>query len=137
MRFWLSDGASVAADRASIDGRGDAVHRRVMLTPLTSDEIARALASLPGWSLKLNALTRSFNLGSFREAMCFMGRIAFEAEELNHHPEWTNVYDRVVIRLNTHDVGGVVTARDVALALRIQRIAEKGAGISSLAAERG
>ncbi len=66
-----------------------------------------------------------------------MGRIAFEAEELNHHPEWTNVYDRVVIRLNTHDVGGVVTARDVALALRIQRIAEKGAGFSSLAAVRG
>jgi 4a-hydroxytetrahydrobiopterin dehydratase len=108
-----------------------------MLTPLTPDEIARALASLPGWSLELNALTRSFNLGSFRDAMSFMGRIAFEAEELNHHPEWTNVYDRVVIRLNTHDVGGVVTARDVALALRIQRIAEKGAGISSLAAERG
>ena len=49
-------------------------------------------------------------------------RVAFEAEALNHHPEWTNVYNRVAIRLNTHDAGGKVTRKDVELAQRIQKI---------------
>ena len=65
-------------------------------------------------------------MGSFREAMSFMVRAAFEAEALNHHPEWTNVYDRVVVRLNTHDAGGKVTAKDVELAKRIQEISWVG-----------
>ena len=51
-----------------------------------------------------------------------MVRAGFEAEAMNHHPEWTNVYNRVAIRLNTHDAGGKVTAKDVELAKRIQNI---------------
>ena len=51
-----------------------------------------------------------------------MVHVGFEAEELNHHPDWSNVYNRVAIRLNTHDAGGKVTARDIELARRIQGI---------------
>src|SRR6476620_6827284 len=76
-----------------------------MSKPLTSDEITWACAKLPGWAYERESLTRTFKFGSFREALSFMVRIGFEAEELNHHPEWTNVYNRVAIRLNTHDAG--------------------------------
>ena len=97
-----------------------------MSKPLTSQKIAKALAPLTGWTFKRDALTKTFKFGSFREALSFMTRVGFEAEELNHHPEWTNVYNRVVIRLNTHDAGGKVTSKDVELATRIQKISWVG-----------
>ena len=93
-----------------------------MSKPLTSDEITHATRELTGWTLEGDALTRAFKFGSFREALSFMIRVSFEAEELNHHPDWTNVYNRVVIRLNTHDAGSKVTAKDVELAKRIQKV---------------
>jgi len=92
-----------------------------MSKPLTRDEITSACAKLPGWTFERDALTKAFKFGSFREAMSFMVRVAFEAEELNHHPEWTNTYNRVLVRLNTHDAGGKVTNKDVELATRIQK----------------
>jgi 4a-hydroxytetrahydrobiopterin dehydratase len=97
-----------------------------MSLPLTSDEIAAACGALPGWAFERDALAKTFTFGSFREALGFMVRVSYEAEELNHHPEWTNVYNRVAIRLNTHDAGGRVTAKDVALAKRIQKISWVG-----------
>jgi 4a-hydroxytetrahydrobiopterin dehydratase len=97
-----------------------------MTKPLTPDEITRACAKLPGWASERDALTKTFQFTSFREAISFMHRVAFEAEELNHHPEWTNVYNRVVVRLNTHDAGGKVTANDVELATRMQKISWVG-----------
>lgn len=93
-----------------------------MSKPLTSDEITSACAKLPGWTFERDALAKNFKFGSFREALSFMVRIGFEAEELNHHPEWTNVYNRVAIRLNTHDAGDKVTAKDVELATRIEKL---------------
>jgi 4a-hydroxytetrahydrobiopterin dehydratase len=93
-----------------------------MSNPLASEEITRACAKLPGWTFERDALTKTFKFGSFREALSFMTRIAFEAEELNHHPEWTNVYNKVAVRLNTHDAGNKVTAKDVELASRMQAI---------------
>ena len=90
--------------------------------PLTTKEIAKAGVKLPGWSCKRAALAKTFAFGSFREAMSFMVRVSYEAEALNHHPEWTNVYNRVAIRLNTHEAGGKVTAKDVELATRIEKI---------------
>lgn len=93
-----------------------------MSKPLSAEEIATACAGLPGWNFERDALAKPFTFGSFREAMSFMMRVAFEAEALNHHPEWTNVYNRVAIRLNTHDAGGKVTRKDVELAQRIQKI---------------
>jgi len=80
------------------------------------------LRALPGWKFQRGALAREFKFGSFREAMSFMVRVGFEAEAMDHHPEWTNVYNRVSIRLNTHDAGGKVTAKDVNLARKIQGI---------------
>ena len=93
---------------------------------LSPTKITAALAGLPGWAFKRDALSKTFEFPSFREAMGFMTRVAFEAEAMNHHPEWTNVYNRVGIRLNTHDAGGKVTAKDVELAERIQRISWVG-----------
>ena len=93
---------------------------------LSAPKIKLALASLPGWSFRHNALTKTFQFGSFREAMSFMIRASYEAEALNHHPEWTNVYHRVSIRLTTHDARNKVTAKDVDLARRLQRISWVG-----------
>jgi 4a-hydroxytetrahydrobiopterin dehydratase len=97
-----------------------------MSRPLTPEEISQACARLEGWKFERDALAKTFTFGSFREALSFVTRVAFEAEELNHHPEWTNVYNRVVVRLNTHDAGGKVTAKDVELATRVQKISWVG-----------
>ena len=94
--------------------------------PLGKVEIDTALAGLPGWICENDALVKTFQFGSFREAMSFMMRVAFEAEQRNHHPEWTNVYNRVAVRLSTHDAGGKVTAKDVDLAKKIQAISWVG-----------
>jgi 4a-hydroxytetrahydrobiopterin dehydratase len=93
---------------------------------LSSPKIKTAVAALPGWTFERNALSKTFKFASFREAMAFMLRVGFEAEAMDHHPKWTNVYDRVAIRLNTHDAGGKVTAKDVELAKRIQKISWVG-----------
>jgi 4a-hydroxytetrahydrobiopterin dehydratase len=97
-----------------------------MATPLTPAEIQSALGALPGWIHQDSALVKTFTFGGFREAFSFMTRVAFEAEALDHHPDWTNVYQRVTVRLNTHAAGGQVTAHDVELARRIQRISWVG-----------
>jgi 4a-hydroxytetrahydrobiopterin dehydratase len=89
---------------------------------MTTTEIQTVVAGLKGWALERDALVKTYTFKTFREAFSFMTRVAFEAEELNHHPEWTNVYNRVVVRLNTHDAGGKVTAKDVELAKRFEKI---------------
>lgn len=94
--------------------------------PLDPAEIDLALASLPGWKHEDGALLRTYVFGSFREALSFMVRAGFEAEAMDHHPDWTNIYNRVAVRLNTHDAGGKVTARDVELARRLQKISWVG-----------
>ena len=93
-----------------------------MATPLTSAEIDTVLATLPGWAMEDDTLVKTYRFGSFREAMGFVTRVAFEAEELNHHPELTNVYNRVRLALTTHDAGNRVTAKDVELAQRVEHI---------------
>jgi 4a-hydroxytetrahydrobiopterin dehydratase len=97
-----------------------------MSIPLTAAEIQAALVGLPDWTLENDALARTYKFGSFREALSFMVRVGFEAEAMDHHPEWTNVYNRVVVRLTTHDAGGKVTAKDVELAQRFQKISWVG-----------
>lgn len=97
-----------------------------MSQPLTADEIAPALGSLPGWKFERDALAKTFEFASFREALSFMVRVGFEAEVLNHHPDWSNAYNRVEIRLSTHDAGNKVTKKDLELARVIQRISWVG-----------
>lgn len=93
-----------------------------MSTPLSSEEIQQALVDLPGWAYEDDALAKTYQFGSFREAISFMMRVSFEAEELNHHPEWMNVYNCISVRLSTHDADGKVTAKDVELAKRFEKI---------------
>jgi len=90
--------------------------------PLSKEEIGAALASLPGWSFERESISREFQFGSFREAMGFIVRMAFEAESLNHHPEMTNVYSTVGITLRTHDAGNTVTDYDIQMAERLNQI---------------
>jgi 4a-hydroxytetrahydrobiopterin dehydratase len=77
-----------------------------------------ALARLPGWATasgEREALTRTYRFADFNAAFAFMTRVAMKAEQLDHHPEWFNVYNRVEVILTTHDADGV-TELDVALA---------------------
>jgi 4a-hydroxytetrahydrobiopterin dehydratase len=89
------------------------------LTPAQIDDLANAL---PGWSLVEGKLQRPFRFADFSEAFGFMSRVALAAETLGHHPEWSNVWNRVTITLTTHDTGGL-SDLDVALARRIDGIA--------------
>lgn len=95
-----------------------------MLRPLSPAEIAAALAELPHWTHGDGALRREYRFASFRQAIAFMAASAPEIDRLDHHPEWTNVYDRVRVRLTTHDAGNLVTERDVALARVLERQAQ-------------
>ena len=82
----------------------------------------QALATeLPGWQLEGEHLQRSFRFPDFSQAFAFMVRVALLAEKHDHHPEWSNVWNRVDIRLTTHDAGGL-SARDVAMARAIDAL---------------
>lgn len=87
------------------------------IAPLTQEERALALAEVPGWVYdhERRAFYRAIRLTDFAEAIGLMMRIAVEAEKADHHPEWTNVYNRLEIWLTTHDAGDV-SQRDVRLA---------------------
>ncbi len=91
-------------------------------TLLTESERSTALADLPHWTLVAEGLEREFKFSNFRDAFAFMTRVAFDAERLDHHPEWSNVYATVRIRLTTHDAGGL-TKLDLKLARRIDAAA--------------
>ena len=82
--------------------------------------------SAAGWTLSEDgkAITKTFRFRGFRDAMAWMTRAGFEAEHLNHHPEWSNVYNRVEVRLATHDTGGL-TEKDIDLAQRMERTANR------------
>ena len=74
------------------------------------------------WKEADNKLYRSFEFKDFSQAFAFMTRVALEAEKMNHHPFWTNVYNKVEIWLNTHDAGDIVTDKDRKLAAKIDSL---------------
>ncbi len=78
---------------------------------------AAAMKKLKGWKnvMGRDAITRKFEFGNFSEAFGFMTRVALLAEKMDHHPEWSNVYNKLDITLSTHDAGGVTT-NDIAMA---------------------
>ena len=86
---------------------------------------AAALASLPGWSAVegRDAIQRTFRFADFNAAFGFMTRVALKADKLDHHPEWSNVYNRVDVLLATHDADGV-TELDVAMATFMNEAAQ-------------
>ena len=94
---------------------------------LTKDALAEVLADLDGWSVVEDgtAIEAEFSFKGFNAAFGFMTRVALAAERQNHHPEWSNVYNRVTIRWTTHSEGGV-TELDVKLARACSRFAAGG-----------
>ena len=74
------------------------------------------------WTEKDNSLQRTFRFRDFVEAWAFMTEVAFHAERVRHHPNWSNVYNSVEIKLNTHDAGSIVTAKDHELAAAIDGV---------------
>ncbi|MDA1048290.1 MAG: 4a-hydroxytetrahydrobiopterin dehydratase [Verrucomicrobia bacterium] len=93
-----------------------------MSEPLTESEIESRLINLQDWRLKEDHLKKSFAFSNFRDAMAFIVRLSYEAEQQDHHPEIFNCYNRVEIALSTHDAGGKVTEKDFALATAIDAL---------------
>ena len=91
---------------------------------MTEQEIRDRVATMPGWRLAEGGLRKEYKFPDFGGAMRFMAAAAAGIETLNHHPEWTNVYNRVSVHLTTHDAGGV-TAKDFELAGVLDAAARK------------
>ena len=91
------------------------------MNTLDSSRIAELLLELPGWSHRGDSLARDFRFANFSQAFGFMARVALLAEKLDHHPDWSNSYNRVSIALTSHDAGGL-TERDAQLAHGIEQL---------------
>ena len=96
-----------------------------MVTPLTAEQREQLLQDHPQWQASADglAIERRFAFADFSAAFAFMTRVALLAEAADHHPEWSNIYNRVDIRLTTHDAGGL-SARDADMAARIDALIE-------------
>ena len=93
-----------------------------MINALTDAEVVESLSDVPSWTVENAKLRRELRFADFVAAFSFMTRVALLAEQHDHHPEWFNVYNRVIIDLTTHDAGGI-TAKDFALAAAIDTFA--------------
>jgi 4a-hydroxytetrahydrobiopterin dehydratase len=91
-------------------------------TKLTDREVAAHLEALAGWTLEAGKLHKTFVFGDFAEAWGFMSAVALVAERMGHHPEWSNVWNRVTVDLTTHDASGI-SALDFDLAARMNTLA--------------
>jgi len=91
-------------------------------TKLADADVTQRLAALPAWTVKDGKLHRELTFPDFTQAFAFMTDVAREADALDHHPEWFNVYNRVVIDLATHDASGITTL-DFELARRAEDLA--------------
>jgi 4a-hydroxytetrahydrobiopterin dehydratase len=96
-----------------------------MAEKLTNSEIQAALAELDGWKQEGGKISRSFKFANFIQAFSFMTSTAFEAEKMNHHPEWSNVYNKVSVQLVTHEAGGI-TQLDIDLARKMNALSGEG-----------
>jgi len=88
---------------------------------LSKQEVAAGLIKLNGWRLVKGNLHRSFEFKDFRQAFGFMKRVAVAADRMDHHPDWSNAYNKVTVDLSTHSAGGL-TKNDFELAGKIQKI---------------
>ena len=91
---------------------------------LQNEELKELIAKIPGWKIMEDYIEREFNFGDFIEAFSFMTKIALICEKYNHHPNWENVYSKVIIKLSTHDLGGI-TNLDQTIASEINDLYEK------------
>ena len=88
---------------------------------VTEKQIAEELEKLPGWTIKSGNLHRSFEFADFSEAFGFMTRAAMIAESMGHHPDWSNVWNKVVVNLSTHSIGGLSNL-DFQFAKKMQKL---------------
>ncbi|GGX26073.1 4a-hydroxytetrahydrobiopterin dehydratase [Aquimarina muelleri] len=93
------------------------------MAKLSESEITERLKNVDGWEYHENAIHTTFEFNDFKDAFSVMTRIAFEAEAQQHHPDWSNVYNKLQISLSTHDAGGI-TEKDFTLAKTIDAIIE-------------
>ncbi len=91
---------------------------------LQNDELKELSTKIQGWRIMENYIEREFNFNNFIEAFSFMTKIALICEKYNHHPNWENVYSKVIIKLSTHDLRGI-TNLDRIIASEINHIFEK------------
>lgn len=94
-----------------------------MARQLSKDDITAGLENLPGWTLTNDKLRREFVFANFTQAFGFMTSAAIEAEKMDHHPEWSNVYNKVIVDLTTHSAGGI-TELDFELAGKMNELAK-------------
>ncbi|MDR6966412.1 4a-hydroxytetrahydrobiopterin dehydratase [Flavobacterium arsenatis] len=87
-----------------------------------SKEAEKELSKINGWSFKKDGIEKEFEFEDFIEAFAFMTKVAILSEKENHHPEWSNVYNKVTIRLATHDDAGGLTDKDFKLAGKIESV---------------
>ena len=91
---------------------------------LQEEELKKLIVKIPNWKVIDNYIEREFNFNNFIEAFSFMTKIALICEKYNHHPNWENVYSKVIIKLSTHDLGGI-TNLDQTIATEINQILTK------------
>ena len=92
---------------------------------LSESELTAALADLPGWEVKEGKLHKAYKFDSFAAAVGWMVSVAIHADKMDHHPEWSNVYNRVRVDLVTHDLGNAISNLDVELARKMEEMAGK------------
>ena len=88
---------------------------------LKDEELKELVVKIPGWEINNEQIQREFKFFNFIEAFSFMTKVALICEKYNHHPNWKNVYSKVIIKLNTHDLGGI-TNLDQTLASEINKV---------------
>jgi 4a-hydroxytetrahydrobiopterin dehydratase len=91
---------------------------------MSEQEAAKEIGKLPGWTIKNGSLYRKFEFADFVEAFGFMARAALVAEAMGHHPDWSNVWNKVEVSLSTHSAGGL-SKLDFELADKMQKLAGK------------
>lgn len=90
---------------------------------LSTEEIAQALNDLPGWRIENGKLHKTYKFKSFATALGWMVSAGIQADKMNHHPEWSNVYNRVTVNLVTHDLGNAISSWDIELAQKMEALA--------------
>ncbi|MBP9503214.1 MAG: 4a-hydroxytetrahydrobiopterin dehydratase [Candidatus Promineofilum sp.] len=93
---------------------------------LTQEQIQTALDELPGWEVKEGKLHKTFKFETFAQAIGWMVSVAIHADKMDHHPDWANAYNRVMVDLSTHDMDDAISSFDVNLARQMEKLAGQG-----------
>ena len=95
---------------------------------LSSEAVEDAVRNLPGWQVQNGKLYKQYKFGSFAQALGWMVAVGIHADKMDHHPEWSNVYNRVTVFLVTHDLDNAISSWDVSLAQKMEELAKSFGG---------